>query len=75
MLVHPEIHAWLNRQNRTEREESKSRPLVTRGGKISQGGPEKARKAVEYEEGKEAQEHGDEVEYLNERKSSLNFYA
>ncbi len=75
MLVHPEIYAWLNRQNRTEREESKSRPLVTRGGKASQGGPEKARKTMEYEEDKEARERGDEVEYLNDRKSSLNLYA
>lgn len=75
MLVHPEIYAWLNRQNRTEREESKARPLVTRGGKINQGGLEKARKSVEYEDNKEARDRADEVEYLNERKSSLNFYA
>ena len=75
MLVHPEVYAFLNRQNRTELEEKKNKPLITRGGQINQGGPEKARRAVEYEGDREPEERADEVEYLNERKSSLNFYA
>ncbi len=73
MLVHPEVYAWLNRQTRTEREEPKKRPLVTRGEKINKGGPEKAREALSYDP--DMEERDSEVEYLNERKSSLNFYA
>ena len=73
MLVHPEVYAWLNRQSRTELEEKKSRPLVTRGEKINKGGTEKTREAGKYDP--EAEERGDEVEYLNDRQSSLNLYA
>ena len=73
MLVHPEVYAWLNRQSRTELEEKKSRPLVTRGEKINKGGAEKTRETRKYDP--EAEERGDEVEYLNDRQSSLNLYA
>jgi len=73
MLVHPEVYAWLNRQNRSERDEDKKRPLVARGEKINKGGAEKARETQAYDP--EAEERGHEVEYLNERKSNLNFYA
>jgi hypothetical protein len=75
MLVHPEVQEWLNRQTRTERKKDKSRPLIMREGEISRSDQEKARENGEYEESKEAREHGDDVEYLNERKSSLSFYA
>ena len=73
MLVNPEILAWLNRQSKTELEEKRTRPLVTRGEKINKGGPERARRAVDY--APENDEKGEEVEYLNERKSNLNCYA
>lgn len=73
MLVHPEIYAWLNSQNRTEPKREKSRPLVTRGEKINRGGPEKTREAQQYEPDQDEQLN--EVEYLNERKSNYNFYA
>ncbi len=35
MLIHPEVYAWLNRQNRVELDEKKNRPLVNRSEKIS----------------------------------------
>ena len=75
MLVHPEIYAWLNRQNksRAELEEKKSAPLVTRTNKINRGGPEKARENQLCDH--EPNERSEEVEYLNEKKSSLNCYA
>ncbi|MDR1046131.1 MAG: hypothetical protein LBP33_13650 [Candidatus Adiutrix sp.] len=73
MLVHPEVGAWLNRQSRSELEEKKPRPLVVRGEKIGKGGAEKTRAAQKYDP--EAGERGEEVEYLNERQTSLNLYA
>lgn len=73
MLVHPEIYAWLNRQNRTDLEKERPRPLVARGDKVNRDGPEKAREAQAYEP--EEEDRADEVEYLNERKSTYNFYA
>lgn len=74
MLVHPEIYAFLNRQNNTESLKKKDAPLVPRGKKINKGGPENARQAQLYDPEAE-EERQDEVEYLNERKSNLNFYA
>lgn len=75
MLVHPEISAWLNRQSksRTGLEEKKAKPLVTRTNRINKGGMEKASNTQPY--AGEEDERPEEVEYLNERKSSLNFYA
>ena len=74
MLVHPEVYAWLNRQNRTELEEKKARPLVARSEKINKGGPEKARQADLYDPDLDAT-GPDDVDYLNERKSNLNLYC
>ena len=74
MLVHPEVYAWLNRQNRTELEEKKARPLVTRSEKINKGGPEKTRLSTSYDP--DLDEIGrDDVDYLNDRKSNLNLYC
>ena len=74
MLVHPEVYAWLNRQSRTELEERKTRPLVTRADRINKGGPEKTREVNPYDPDLDELDR-DEVEYLNDRKSNLNFYA
>lgn len=74
MLVHPEIYAFLNRQSNTESVKRKENPLISRAKKINKGGPEKAHSANLYETDQE-DEAPQEVEYLNERKSSLNFYA
>lgn len=74
MLVHPEIYAFLNRQSATESPRKRESPLVARTKKINKGGAEKARQAQLYDSDAE-EERQDEVEYLNERKSNLNFYA
>ncbi|MDR2945779.1 MAG: hypothetical protein LBV79_03430 [Candidatus Adiutrix sp.] len=74
MLIHPEVYAWLNRQNRVERDETKPRPLVSRSEKINKGGPEKAKQVAIYDTDDDDSERG-EVEYLNDRRSNLNFYA
>lgn len=73
MLIHPEVYAWLNRQSRPEREEQKSRPLVSKAEKINKGGPEKARATQQYDP--EDRERDGEIDYLNERDSKLSFYA
>lgn len=74
MLVHPEIYAFLNRQGSTEAARKKDSPLVARTKKINKGGPEKSKDLQGYEPDLDA-EGSQEVEYLNERKSNLNFYA
>ncbi len=74
MLIHPEVYAWLNRQNRVELDEKKNRPLVNRSEKISKGGPEKSKEVRPYDPEAEETDR-DEVEYLNDRRSNLNFYA
>lgn len=74
MLIHPEIYAWLNRQNRTEREERRPRPLVAGSAGVAKGGPEKTREVNPYDPDLSELDR-DEVEYLNDRKSNLNFYA
>lgn len=74
MLVHPEIYAFLNRQSNTESVKKKDVPLVSRTKKINKGGAEKAHQVHLYESDLD-DEAPKEVEYLNERKSNLNFYA
>ena len=74
MLVHPEIYAFLNRQNSTEAPRKKETPLVSRTKKINKGGADKAREIELYDSDLD-DESRKEVEYLNERKSNLNFYA
>jgi len=73
MLVHPEISALLNRLSQSEREAPKSGPRVTRGGKTSQGGPDKPRNNPAYAQG--TMDRDDEVDYLNERESKVSCYA
>ena len=73
MLIHPEVYAWLNRQNRADLKEKKAGPLVTRSERINKGGTEKAPKAQSYDP--DLDERDEAVEYLNERKSNFNFYA
>ncbi|MDR1922148.1 MAG: hypothetical protein LBS31_10480 [Candidatus Adiutrix sp.] len=73
MLIHPEVYAWLNRQSNPEIKEGKRKPLVTRGTEINKGGSEKARETRQY--AADAAEREDEVEYLNDKSSNLNFYA
>lgn len=74
MLVHPEIYAFLNRQNNTEAPLKKASPLVGRAKKINKGGPDKSKDIQLYDSDLD-DEGRQEVEYLNERKSNLNFYA
>lgn len=76
MLVHPEIAAWLNRQNksRPETEEKKSGPMVTRKANIKNGGAQLPEESALQPESS-ARSLGREVEYLNERKSSVSYYA
>ncbi len=73
MLVNHEFLAWLNSQTKPARKDEKARPLITRGAKINKGGADKANQANTYT-GEEKEAAGD-VEYLNERKTSLSFYA
>jgi len=75
MLVHPEVYAWLNRQSKSKLEpaEDKRKPLVTRSAKINKGGLEKAQETRQYAD--EENERDESIDYLNERKSNLNFYA
>jgi hypothetical protein len=73
MLVHPEISALLNRLSKSDREEPKNGPRITRGEKSSQSGLDKPKKATPYN--LEPAEREDEVDYLNERESKFNCYA
>ncbi|UQZ89011.1 hypothetical protein C4J81_07290 [Deltaproteobacteria bacterium Smac51] len=73
MLVNPDFLAWIHSQTRTTKKDEKGRPLVKRGEKIDKGGADKANKANAYE-GDEKEAAGD-VDYLNERKTNLSFYA
>ena len=73
MLVNPEFVALLNRLNQTTRETLKKEPRVKRGENISEGGSEKPRTVNSYAPENTAGE--DEKDYLNERESSVSFYA
>lgn len=74
MLVHPEVYAWLNNQSRSNIEQNKSRPLVTRGEKSNKSGLEKTRKTALYQPDGDERDRR-EVDYLNERLSNLNLYC
>ncbi len=73
MLVNPDFLAWLNSQTKPARKDEKARPLVKRGERINKGGADRAGRANAYE-GEEKEAAGD-VEYLNERKTNVSFYA
>ena len=73
MLIHPEIYAWLNSQNKTRPAPAKNRPRVTRQAKINKGDQDKAKAAQPY--APDPGKPGEDVEYLNERPSNLNLYA
>ncbi|MDR2340705.1 MAG: hypothetical protein LBF40_11360 [Deltaproteobacteria bacterium] len=71
MFVSSDFLGYLNRKKTTERDERN--PLVTAALKTSAGGKEKAPPVEQRTEGQRKRE-GDqgEVEYLNERPSTLN---
>lgn len=74
MIVNPEIYAWLNRQNKVKSTENKQRTQVTKGEASAEGGePEQAPKVQSYTT--DIDERGDNVDYLNDRKSKFNCYA
>ena len=73
MLVNPEFIAWLNRQSRLELDKAKAPPLVKRG-ENTQSADTKKNNDVLWGKDNENKNHED-VDYLNERPSNLNFYA
>ena len=73
MLVNPEISALLNRLSQTNREAPKKEPRVTRGDNASKGGSEKPRAVTAY--APKTTDKEDEPDYLNEKESSVSFYA
>ncbi len=73
MLVNPEFLAWLNSQTKPAKKDEKARPMVKRGERINKGGADRSAKANTYEG--EEREAAADVDYLNEKKTSLSFYA
>jgi hypothetical protein len=75
MLIHPDLAAWLNRMSRTEKEEPKNRPRVIRAGKAAPGDSKRTREIPPPGQPGSGPATEGEVDYLNEKESSFNFYA